>query len=339
MATEFEGEDLLGEYRPLGGDQLIVTFSNFAKRPPSRPFATSFLASRGISYLAIRARRNEWYHTREFEMLRRKIGYENHGYNRVITYGSSMGGHAALRLAGFFGAERAIAVAPQYSIDRSVMPTETRWPAEAEKVALLSRDDPHSISEGIEKLVIFDPLDTLDAAQAKRALQVPGTVAIKAPLAGHGALQQLKTAGLLSTFLEGLLAPQVDLGAARRLVRQSTKVPTSNYFYNLVWRRWKDTDPAKALALAAQREKANGLPDWKSLYLMAMLAKRAGRPPLARQYCARSLEDIANVKTLSLALNLLQMRESELAEDVLNARVPKVRHKAIENLCRHLVEA
>ena len=49
------------------------------------------------------------------------------GYDRVVTYGSSMGGYAAIRLAGLAGATCVLAMSPQYSIDPKVAGFDRRW--------------------------------------------------------------------------------------------------------------------------------------------------------------------------------------------------------------------
>lgn len=61
---------------------------------------------------------------------------------RVITLGNSMGGFGSIYFSGVFSnVETSISFAPQYSIDKSIVPFETRWneyASEAEKYPLMN---------------------------------------------------------------------------------------------------------------------------------------------------------------------------------------------------------
>ena len=56
---------------------------------------------------------------------------------RVMTYGSSMGGYAALRFARALRADAILALSPQYSIDPAVVPWEDRWRQDGARIAWL----------------------------------------------------------------------------------------------------------------------------------------------------------------------------------------------------------
>ena len=48
-------------------------------------------------------------------------------FDEILTYGSSMGGYAALRFANLLGATHALAFSPQFTIDPRHVPLDPRW--------------------------------------------------------------------------------------------------------------------------------------------------------------------------------------------------------------------
>jgi len=57
-----------------------------------------------------------------------------HEIDEVVTLGDSMGGFAALVLPDLMPVNVAVAFAPQFSIDRALVPEETRWRGYAERI-------------------------------------------------------------------------------------------------------------------------------------------------------------------------------------------------------------
>ncbi|RYY17357.1 MAG: hypothetical protein EON55_02350 [Alphaproteobacteria bacterium] len=120
-------------------------------------FGEHFFAGERIDAVHVQSRNNQWYQHTGMEAACASVRAAVRGYDRVIAYGSSMGGYAALRLAGLVGARTVLALSPQWTIDWRRAPWERRW-AENSRVF-------EDVWEGSvppppidEAFVIFDPL-------------------------------------------------------------------------------------------------------------------------------------------------------------------------------------
>lgn len=126
----FRSSDLLVRKVGAHGDECcVVTFDSFTDfRTLDRPgFGEAFLDGAGVDAIHVIPRENAWYQHAEMLDAMASVHAATRHYRRVVTYGSSMGGYAALRFAGVAGAHAALALSPQYSIDPTVAPWEERW--------------------------------------------------------------------------------------------------------------------------------------------------------------------------------------------------------------------
>ena len=112
-----------------GKSCCVVTFDSFTDfRAVDRAgFGESFLDSAGVDAIHVIPRENTWYQLPEMLEAMACVHAATRTYARVVSYGSSMGGYAALRFAGAAGATAALALSPQYSIDPAIVPWEQRW--------------------------------------------------------------------------------------------------------------------------------------------------------------------------------------------------------------------
>lgn len=126
----FRSSDLLVRKVGAHGDACcVVTFDSFTDfRTLDRPgFGESFLDGAGVNAIHVIPRENAWYQHSEMLDAMARVHAATRRYRRVVTYGSSMGGYAALRFGGVAGAQAALALSPQFSIDPSIVPWEERW--------------------------------------------------------------------------------------------------------------------------------------------------------------------------------------------------------------------
>ncbi len=195
--------------------KLVATFdfwergkSGFA---PSKP--TELIAESNMAELRIKTRDNDWFLSDELEDLMRIIAETASRYDEVMNYSGSMGGFGALLFSRATGAAKVFLISPQYSIDRAIVPFETRWETEAAALGLQAIDPKVFGSRDITGLVIFDPMIELDRLQAETVLRAfPGLTALKLPFGGHPAGKALHEAGLLGVMgrdiVNGRATPQ-----------------------------------------------------------------------------------------------------------------------------------
>jgi pimeloyl-ACP methyl ester carboxylesterase len=214
----------------------FVTFSSHAlDRSLERPgFGEQFLQSRGINALHVINRTNRWYDHREIAQALACIRQAASGFSKVITYGSSMGGYAAIRFAEAVGAQSAIALSPQYGLGAPSAPFETRFVCDLTRFSRRYLGPWHR-SATVTPYVFFDSKD-LDARHAQLiARHYPNTVTIGIPHAGHPVGAYLDEAGLLTGAVLSIAAGTFDAAAFTAQARRKRHA-SSQYLYTLASR-------------------------------------------------------------------------------------------------------
>lgn len=121
-----------------GTDETVwaVTFDDYgsARGLDRDGFGHGFFESRGISHITVLATGPHWYNYLDMREALVEVSAATVGAHRIMTYGSSMGGYAALRFATHVGATTALALSPQYSIDPARVPFDMRWLADGRQI-------------------------------------------------------------------------------------------------------------------------------------------------------------------------------------------------------------
>src|SRR5262245_55003341 len=230
----FRTGNLVARYHgSFGKNNLIITFYPYSDTfsLDVRGFGEGFFARRAIDCIHIIPRENNWYQDPDLleaiETVRRFAA----PYDKVITYGSSMGGYAEIRFGARTGSDVALAISPQYSIDPSVVSFDQRWLADASQLDF-------SLERGwaspfVRKAyVVYDPAD-ID----RRHLDLyrrSGTEIVDISLknGGHPAIGVLADLGLLGKLVLGVLDGTLTPGAIVREAHARRR-ESAWYFTNL----------------------------------------------------------------------------------------------------------
>ena len=210
----FRSADLLVRARLLPGDaRCVVAFDHHGEDPSldRAAFAEHFLDSRGLSWIAVLGRGNHWYHYPDVPAALAAIREAVAGRARVMTYGSSMGGHAALRFADAVGANACLALSPQYSIHRDAAPFEDRWAQEAAAIRWPAEGEP-PIRCACVPIVVYDGA-SVDALHAERIAADTPVRCLPLPHAGHPVGTALAVAGMLEPLVKATLDGDFEAAA------------------------------------------------------------------------------------------------------------------------------
>lgn len=140
---------------------------------------------------------------------------------QIMTYGSSMGGYAAIRFAEHVGATRALALSPQYSRDPSKVRFETQWAAEGRSIHWRPELDGR-IATMVRPAIVFDPVGHDGRHVAMIAADIPIT-AIGLPHTAHPVITFLASVGMLESLILDNLAGRLDPVAFRREARRRSR--------------------------------------------------------------------------------------------------------------------
>ncbi len=241
MAPLFRDDDLLvRDHRGHGGRACVITFDSFTDVMTLErlAFGETLLEHERIDAIHVLSRDNRWYQYDTMIAAAATIRAATAGYDRVITYGSSMGGYAALRLAGAVGANFCLALSPQYSIDWTRVRWERRWAASSRTFCDVWERSlpPPPLADA---WIIYDPL--LRDRRHVELLQREGFgfAKIDIPGGGHPISSFLAETGLLRPAIMDVIAGQFDPaafrfaalsklpGSAQVLLAESSRAPKS----------------------------------------------------------------------------------------------------------------
>jgi hypothetical protein len=193
------------------GDTLVVTFDNLdiamEKREDRRPWGFSFIEKQGFSMLGVMANGWTWYRDpwvwQQFDDLR-DSGFFTH-FKRVVFYGASMGGYAACAFVAACPGADVVAISPQSTLDKALVPWETRYHTAWGRDYSGAYGDAAQVSKAAGRVtLLFDPYEPLDAAHVAR-FDGPNVMKLRTPLLGHRLGSSLQQMGILSQITLGAL--------------------------------------------------------------------------------------------------------------------------------------
>ncbi|RUS59990.1 hypothetical protein EGN72_11940 [Pseudorhodobacter sp. E13] len=214
IATRLAGKD--GFYRESDehgmmfikrSDTLVVTFDNLdiamEKREDKRPWGFAFIEKQGWSMLGVTAAgwtwfRDPWVYA-QFDALKKKGFFKT--FKRVVFYGASMGGYGACAFAAACPGADVVAISPQSTLDKSLVPFETRYKTAWDRDFSGPYGDAAKVSAKAGRVtLIYDPYEPLDAGHVDR-FAAKNVVKLRAPLLGHRLGSSLQQMGILSPIV------------------------------------------------------------------------------------------------------------------------------------------
>ena len=253
------------------GGTVIITFGSYTNEAvlDRAGFAEEFLEREGIDAIHVINRYNQWYQHPDRAEILSTIAAAVRPYGRAITYGSSMGGYAALRYAASCGADTAVALSPQFSVDPRVVPWEIRWQADVVRTHF---DEPRYVPAA-HQYVFFDPRVSLDRRHVDLIAQVGATHRIAIPYGGHPVGALLVETGALQAAIRGIVAGDFDPAGVRRQVRRERSASQHQFF--VLARHCTVRHPALAVRLLERASEIE--PESHILSARAVLLDRLGR--------------------------------------------------------------
>ena len=198
-------------YIPRSEKVLVVSFDNLdiamTKREDRRPWGFAFIEKQGWSMLGVMAGGWTWYRdawvAAEFDRLAATGFFAR--FDRVVFYGASMGGYAAAAFSAACPGADVVAISPQSTLDKSVVPWETRYKVAWDKDFSGRYGDAAQASATARRVtILYDPYEPLDAGHANR-FSAHNAMKLRAPLMGHRLGSSLHQMGILNPIILGAL--------------------------------------------------------------------------------------------------------------------------------------
>lgn len=247
--TLFRSGNLLVKTARRPGEDCVVTFDSYTDDPDlDRPaFGEAAFAQAGLPTIHVVNRRNSWYQEPEWREMVAAVAAATAPYRRVLAYGSSMGGYAALRFGKMIGATSALAISPQYSMQRDRAGFDTRWAKTVNRI----RWRPElagPLPADLHAVIVYDPAHAFDRRHVELIAGEMPVRRIALPFSGHPSGTYLGECGLLRPLALAVLAGETDFSALLRTARDHRRSSTS-YFIALA-RAVGPRNPERAVAFA-----------------------------------------------------------------------------------------
>jgi hypothetical protein len=202
---------------------LLVTFAPRDMTADGLRFWGEKIAAKaGIDALGIVAKRPNWYPAASMAPLREAAGPLLAGFHEIVTYGASMGGYGALKYGAALGAQTAIAICPQASID----PADT-VPVKPRSVQHF-RPELHAgmrVAPGdlpARSHIFFDPFQPHDDRQVALLRDVaPAARVTRVPMSGHETIHLFAGTEIATSLIEA--CRRDDLTTLRALVSKQRR--------------------------------------------------------------------------------------------------------------------
>ncbi|MFT0859520.1 alpha/beta hydrolase [Ancylobacter sp. G4_0304] len=203
----FESEELSVIKTPgRREDVVFVTFEPLVpgERQPGREgFGEAFFAKRGFTAYHFISESNLWYQYPEMPELLAAIRAEIPPGARVVAYGHSMGGYAAIRFADALRADAVLAFSPQASLTLS---WEKRW----EMARVRRMWDERVPPRDVRIYAVFDPYN-LDRRHIRYLSRRATIEPIRVYFCEHDSIFYAQETGLLERIVLDVAADRVDV--------------------------------------------------------------------------------------------------------------------------------
>ena len=184
-------------------------------------FGETFFADQDISAVHVINARNTWYHESDWRAAIDAAGDQASRYARIVSYGASMGGYAALRFADHLRAHAVLALSPQYSLDPRKAPFKTRWGRHHRHRWLAELSG--ALPATTPAIIAYDPMAFADREHVERiAAEVP-LEPLTLPHSGHSSVAFLAECGVLSHLMLSIGDGDLDLRPYHSLARARRK--------------------------------------------------------------------------------------------------------------------
>ena len=230
-------------------DRCVVTFDHHNTTVGlDRPgFGEDFLRASNIPAIHVLGRGNDWYQYDDIFEALAVIRTATESVARKITYGSSMGGYAALRCANAIGADGILALSPQWSINPDHAKWENRWTQDAHRIRWMKALD-GALRCSVRPVLVYDPTLPLDRRHATLIAENTPSTLIAVPYGGHPAGTFLGETGLLPLLLENVLHDCLDHSSFVAEIKKRRS--RSSVYLGTLAERQPNVRPRTAIALA-----------------------------------------------------------------------------------------
>ena len=230
---------------------LFITFEGLFPKmdlePWQRwPWGARFLIQEGHSVLGIKTTHSCWYRNKALHQALESQELKDilAQHKRVIFYGESMGGYAALAFSSIHKGSEVLCFGPQTSLDENITPWDDRYTKYGRTADWSGpfADAAKELQQNKRTYVVYDPFCPYDSKHIARLPQDQVTL-LKAPFLDHEVAAYISGFQLLKPCVHHLLNNSLEEWFPKAIrIRKTANVYLSNVYYNLAKRAFKKGD-------------------------------------------------------------------------------------------------
>ncbi|MBO6151816.1 MAG: hypothetical protein J6O15_04370 [Acinetobacter sp.] len=200
----FEDEQIRVIYLKGNSDTLVLSFGDLISRAKGLSInAEKSLMKYDYSVVGIMPKEKSWFPMSSMLALLQHLEPILAQYKRIVGYGGSMGGYAAIKYSKLFKMNRVVAMVPQYSIDPSEVEDRRYTDFYDAHLNADMRIQTQDISADCEYIIVYDPYFEHDKEHyLKIKPLIPQLHTLHLPYTGHDAIAVLASSSLLRDFIE-----------------------------------------------------------------------------------------------------------------------------------------
>lgn len=197
---------------------------NFSEISPSKTILEA-----GNAYVTVASRANDWFLSPSLSDCANPVNDYMGRYERVVGFGSSMGGYGVLAMARAFRFNQVLVVSPQVTVFPDKPPYDTRFSDHAKDLDPTFERIGENPRKGLGGVILYDPHQLEDAAHTDLIKGLfPRLKPVPMPMAGHPALGLVVEAKRFHRIQKELIAGNIS---AWRLLQLHKSLRRSSGLY------------------------------------------------------------------------------------------------------------
>ena len=200
----FEDEHIRAIYLKGSSETLVLSFGDLITRAKGNSInAEKSLSKYQYSVLGIMPKQKSWFPQVSMMGVLDAVKEILASYARIVSYGGSMGGYAAIKYAKDFSVNRVVAMVPQYSINPLEVDDRRYTDFYDAQVNADMRIQVQDIVASCEYIIVYDPYFELDREHYEKIKPlIPHLHTLHLPYTGHDAIAVLANSALLHDFIQ-----------------------------------------------------------------------------------------------------------------------------------------
>lgn len=212
------------------GQPYVITFSSWSRlyqphigKDFARTFGLDAISRTGLNCISLVTNKNDWYQgqsaLKAIEAIKLRIPQQS----VIVTYGSSMGGFAAINFAEALGADQFVSISPQVSLSKPYMESIRDNRFRKEMLTVRKNNEFILAGRNAEKTgyIFFDDKYPLDAAHALECAARTKAVLVPISYSGHHAAKALNSCYGLKKVVEEVARNSFNNDSISRIIRHN----------------------------------------------------------------------------------------------------------------------